>query len=90
MSGYRTCDGCKHLCTEDAGMKEGKAYTFFICKLGKFDRCARPVIEHVPQGERLSVLIPAWCKKGVGYALQADGKMRREGEAYGQEDPNQM
>ena len=86
MGLYQSCAGCEHLCTQDAGKKDGKAYTFFLCKLGKFERCTQAVVDIVPEGEGLSVPIPAWCKKGVGYILQPDGRMRRKGEAHGKED----
>ena len=87
MGFYQTCDGCEHLCTEDAGKKDGKAYTFFLCRLGKFERCTRPVLDYVPTSYgKLTVPIPAWCKKGIGYVLGADGRMRQKGEAYGKEN----
>ena len=86
MACYQTCDGCEYLRTEEAGKKDGKAYTFFICNLGKFERCPRSTIEHVlTEQERLSVPIPAWCKRGLGYVLDSDGCLRRKGEAYEQE-----
>lgn len=62
-----SCRGCVHMVTEDAG----KQHLFYICTLGKFEECSRPVFDYLPAFlNGPMVPIPAWCKLGKGKEIQ--------------------